>query len=72
MVQKSQGRYIPMYDEVIGTLKIFFIIWIIATIFITIMMGASTWALYGAIFFGFIIALLVTLALALVTGARQS
>ena len=72
MVNKAQGRYIPMWDEVIGTLKIFFIIWIVAAIFITIFMGASNWALYGAVFFGFIIALCLTLTLALVTGARHS
>jgi len=69
MVQKISGHYTPMWDEIVGVAKVFFLVWIVSTIILFIILGVNKWAFWGAVALGLIVAFIGTLILALLTGA---
>ena len=57
-----------MYDEIAGVIKVFFIVWIIASIVFFLILGLNKWAFWGAIGIGCIASVIVALILSLLTG----
>lgn len=68
---RGRGRYVPMWDELAGTIKVFLFFWFAFFIVFMLILGLSYWALWGALGFGFILALIFTLIFSLFTGVKN-
>jgi hypothetical protein len=62
------GRFTPLWDDVIGYIKVFFAVWLIAFIITFIALRADKWAFWGGISIGFIVAVIGTIIIAIITG----
>jgi len=71
MVYKGSGRYTPMWDEFLGTLKVLGFFWLLFSVLLFIVLGCDRWAFWGAIALGFIFAIVVTFFIALATGVKD-
>jgi len=61
-------RFVSIYDDIIGYVKLFFIIFIIAFVFLFIALGVDKWAFWGAVSVGGIVAFIGIIIIALLTG----
>lgn len=61
-------RFVSIYDDIIGYIKLFFIIFAIAFVFLFIALGGGKWAFWGAAAIGGIIALIAIAVIAILTG----
>ena len=71
MPEKVSGRFTPMWDEFIGAVKVFVLFWIISFVVLFFATGADRWAFWGAAGIGFIVALIITIIIAVFTGVSN-
>ena len=67
----ARVSYNPLYDEVAGIFKIFFIAWFLWFILLFIVLGINYWAFWGALGLGLIFALITTIVLFVATGVNE-
>jgi hypothetical protein len=72
MVQRISGRYISTWDSFMGTVKMFFLAFIISFVVIFVATGADRWSFWGALGLGFFIAIIITVIMSLLTKTKTS